>query len=71
MAPYDVLVDPQTVPHIPKANDPDEITSQNDAKESDKANEVSAWKKMGYRAAIFDQVSLFLLPFLCAVLFFA
>lgn len=60
MAPYDVLVDPQTVPHIPKVNDPDEITSQNDTKESDKANEVSAWKIEGYRAAIFDQVSLFL-----------
>lgn len=58
MAPYDVLVDPQTVPHIPKANDPGEITSQNDIKESDKANEVSAWKIVGYRAAIFDQVSL-------------
>lgn len=42
MAPYDVLVDPQTVPHIPKANDPDEITSQNDTKESDKANELDS-----------------------------
>lgn len=43
MAPYDVLVDPQTVPSIPKINDPDELASKDDSKESDKANEVSVY----------------------------
>ena len=43
MAPYDVLVDPQTVPNIPKKKGADELTSQDDTKDTDKGNEVSIW----------------------------
>ena len=45
MAPYDVLVDPQTVPNVPKINHPDELASKDDYKELDKVNEVSVYNE--------------------------
>lgn len=42
MAPYDVLVDPQTVPNVPKINHPDELASKDDYKELDKVNELDS-----------------------------
>lgn len=39
MAPYDVLVDPQTLPNLPKA-DADNKIAKEDAKDADKFSEV-------------------------------
>lgn len=39
MAPYDVLVDPQTLPNLPKA-DADSKMAKEDAKDADKSSEI-------------------------------
>jgi len=56
MAPYDVLVDPQTLPNMPK-DGADEQQTPDDAKDTDKSNEVcNSWGEGGSHMKVTEGV---------------
>lgn len=54
MAPYDVLVDPQTLPNLPKDGDNNKPTTE-DAKDTDKSSEVCTEHRSNVELKIKDK----------------